>query len=521
MATRFYLSSTGTVTQTPGFAAWTRTTEGLRRSMSPTKDASAITSTTMWANGSAAANDSALARQFVSAPMSAGVAFATSDTIKAQARCNESAINDNVNRAPIAVKVYSQDGATLRATLLGLGHVGLNTTEWPTALTNKTIANSDALTAGYTTVLGDILVVELGAQVDATGGTTVTATMSFGSASASDLLENETDTAANNPWFEISRTISFANIVTPGVLALTIATFAPTLLQALTPGTLALSLATFAPAVLVTAPIIPATATLSLTTFAPTLTQAITPATAALVLTGLAPVLVQALTPTTAALSIVTFAPLTAGGVVPATASLSLATFAPALAQNLTPQTAALVLTTFAPTLKTVLIPGIAVLVTSTFAPSVLSGNTLAPSTAALVTTTFAPTLLQTIMPTTATLALTGLAPQLVQTVTPAALALTIATFAPTVSITSPGVVVIPGVANLALVTYAPTLVQIIEPLPAVLVTITFAPVVSNAGLQPSTAGLTTTLVNNGTTSVAAVTGTNSTSLVNNGVTST
>src|SRR5262245_60407950 len=118
MATRFYLSSTTAADiSTPGFAAYSRTTEALRRKMSPTKDNSAVTSTTIWANGTAAANESALARQFISDPMAAGIAFATTDTINMQVLCQESGTNDNINRNPIALKVYSEDGNTLRATL--------------------------------------------------------------------------------------------------------------------------------------------------------------------------------------------------------------------------------------------------------------------------------------------------------------------------------------------------------------------------------------------------------------------
>lgn len=291
MPTRFYLSSTETVSQTPEFAAWSRTAEALRRSMSPVKDGSAITSTTIWANGPAAADESALARQFVSAPMAAGIAFSTSDTIKAQVRCMESAVNDNINRSPIAVKVYSEDGTTLRATLLDLGHVGLNTTEWiASTLTNKTIANGDALTANYTTVLGDILVIEMGGQVSAAGGTSVLGTMSFGSASATDLGENETDTAANNPWFEISRTISFATVVT---------TAAPT----------ALAVSTFAPSLRFTTVSVPATASLTLSGHAPVLRLTIVPPVASLSLVSFALSLNTPVTPSTSAITTSTFAP--------------------------------------------------------------------------------------------------------------------------------------------------------------------------------------------------------------------
>jgi hypothetical protein len=209
MATRFALSATAATPLTPAFEAWTRTTEGVRRAMSPTKDGSAATSQTIWASGAAAANDSALARQYISDPLRAGITFVTTDTVKCYCRCMESAVNDNINRQPICVKVVSEDGTTLRATLLGLGHVGPNTTEWISGtLTNKTLADGDVLTAGYTTVAGDRLVVEVGGQVSSAGGTSVLGTMSFG-ANTTDLGENETDTTALDPWFEISRTLEF------------------------------------------------------------------------------------------------------------------------------------------------------------------------------------------------------------------------------------------------------------------------------------------------------------------------
>lgn len=214
MPTRFYLTSnTATPPNSPGFAAWSRTTEGVRRKMSPTKDASASAVKAIWANGTAAINESALAVQFHSAELSTGIAFATTDTIKCYIRCQESAANDNINRQPICVKVYN--GTTLQATLKALGHIGPNTTEWVANVTpgasmrNKTLADGDVLDANYTTVAGDYLVIEVGGQVSSAGGTSVTGWLSFGSDNAADLGENETDTTALNPWFEISRTLTF------------------------------------------------------------------------------------------------------------------------------------------------------------------------------------------------------------------------------------------------------------------------------------------------------------------------
>jgi hypothetical protein len=203
MATRWYFTSSATTpANSPAFGAWTRTTEGVRRIMATTKDGTAMASKTIWANGAAAADESALAIQFSSDTLPVGTAFTTSQTIKCYIRCNESAGNDNINRQPIRVAVYN--GTTLQATLKGLGHIGPNTTEWPTTLTNKTLADGDALAANYTSVSGDYLVVEVGGQVSAAGGTSVTGTMSFGSDSGTDLGENESDTSAFNPWFEWS-----------------------------------------------------------------------------------------------------------------------------------------------------------------------------------------------------------------------------------------------------------------------------------------------------------------------------
>jgi len=203
--TRFYLSSVDvTPLHSPGFAAWTRTTEGVRRRMAPTASGSAMANKTIWAGGSAAANASALAVQFQSEPLVPGIAFATTDTIKCYIRCLESAINDNINRQPICVKVYN--GTTLKATLKALGHIGPTTTEWDTGTAeSRSLADGDTLDANYVTTKGDYLVVEVGGQVSSAGGTSVTGTMRFGDTGATDLDESQSDTGDDRPWFEISR----------------------------------------------------------------------------------------------------------------------------------------------------------------------------------------------------------------------------------------------------------------------------------------------------------------------------
>ncbi len=209
MATRFYFASLSAPSKSPGFEAWTRTSEGIRRTMSSVKDGSTLADKSFWAGAAAGANDTCLCAQFVSPPLPAGIAFATTDTIKCVFRCTESAANDNINRQPIALKVYAADGTTLQSTLKALGHYGPGTTEWATTNTNRQALDGDTLIANYTTVAGDLLVLEIGGQVSASAGVSVTGTINIGSSSLTDCAENETATAANTPWFEISRTFTF------------------------------------------------------------------------------------------------------------------------------------------------------------------------------------------------------------------------------------------------------------------------------------------------------------------------
>ena len=171
MATTLYFSAT----RTPGISpsvkgTWTATTETAVRLMDNAKDGSTLANTTIFANADIAAAATHLARQFVSRPLAAGIAFVTTDTFKCYVRCMESGSNDNINRNPIGIFVVSLDGATVRATLKAVGHYGPNTTEWNTSLRNKTFGDGDVFAANYTTVSGDRLLIEIGGMISSAGG---------------------------------------------------------------------------------------------------------------------------------------------------------------------------------------------------------------------------------------------------------------------------------------------------------------------------------------------------------------
>ena len=79
-------------------------------------------------------------------------------------------------------------------------------------MTARRIADGDA-TGAVTALAGDRIVVEIGFS-NTTGGTSITGTLNFGDDSATDLGDNETDTAANNPFVEFSTEIIFEALAT-------------------------------------------------------------------------------------------------------------------------------------------------------------------------------------------------------------------------------------------------------------------------------------------------------------------
>ncbi len=200
--TRFYLHAalaapTGVA---PAFAAtWTDVDEAVRRSMTTAHsvDALADGTTIDWT-----AAGVALDRQYISPPIKGGT---ISGTAKCQIRSVELAGGDNASQR-LGLRVVSNDGATVRGTLLAVGFYGV-LTEFGTVagggLRNRFWLDGDALTS-VVAQDGDRLVLELG-YTDA-AGTTPEAFSGYGSTAASDLPEDETTTTALRPWFQITVT---------------------------------------------------------------------------------------------------------------------------------------------------------------------------------------------------------------------------------------------------------------------------------------------------------------------------
>lgn len=144
----------------------------------------------------------ALARQYISDPLTEQT---ISGYVKGQLRVYQANSGDDFCRA-IIVKVVSNDGSTVRGTLLSHFPASL-TSEFATSLTNRYYPPSTALTP-VDAEDGDRIVVEIGWR-DFNATSWIFAYFRFGDDAASDLPENETSTDDYNPWIEFSADLEF------------------------------------------------------------------------------------------------------------------------------------------------------------------------------------------------------------------------------------------------------------------------------------------------------------------------
>ena len=220
MATRLYFSHYLTPLVTPALGGWSTTSGFDRRVLVRTSadDIVGLVPKSTGNVGNLSANQTFLNRQYVSDPMRAGNIFDTGVTVKGQVQVYESAVNDNINRLPIMLKIVSWDGGTIQATPLALAVYGPSATEWQTNpdFINRRLADGDALTGSYTTVAGDRIVLEIGGQVSSAGGVSVNGTQFFGGSEfTGDLPENDTAIVIADPWFEFSLDILFEQFEPP------------------------------------------------------------------------------------------------------------------------------------------------------------------------------------------------------------------------------------------------------------------------------------------------------------------
>jgi hypothetical protein len=227
MATRLYFPASDAAAVTPGFHAdWTYTSEALRRRLAHVKGSSAITAGTQIGPWTPA--QKALDRQYISTRMAAGVTFTISPggSYKCNLMVREFATADNVDRLLVGVRVVSEDGNTVRAVLRV--PISGNPTEFINNATHRNQRCSTTfigLATGYTTVLGDRLVVEIGYQDNS--GTSPEASAKWGE-NATDLPENDTQTTDGAGWIEFTDNITFVGEANNQTLTVVAGSYAAT-----------------------------------------------------------------------------------------------------------------------------------------------------------------------------------------------------------------------------------------------------------------------------------------------------
>ncbi len=191
MSTRFYLPSTGAAAVSPAYEAGWDTAPGGRLKLVQTKISSAMTSVNHSTSGTTHGT-----RQYVSDPLPAQT---ISGTVKCYLRAFEDSAGDTYT-SYLSIRVCNEAGTAFRGTLLALGHHGPGT-DFATSATNRIFADGDTLSS-LAINANDRLVIEIGTAESGTASNN--SKVVIGDDSGTDLPEDETETAAYNPWIEFS-----------------------------------------------------------------------------------------------------------------------------------------------------------------------------------------------------------------------------------------------------------------------------------------------------------------------------
>ena len=200
MATRIYFPSTGTAAISPAYdSGWEVTS--IAACLPAYIEKKNTTMTTVLYDDVDSTNQDILFRQWVSDPLAAQTI--TAQTVKLQIGASETVGGNNLFVA-WTVRVVS-DGGTVRGTCIGSPR--RDATELAVAtLTNRgDLLTSTAVVAQE----GDRLVIEIGVGGDPSLSNPHDSSLRIGDNDATDLPEDDTTTADNNPWIEFANNLLF------------------------------------------------------------------------------------------------------------------------------------------------------------------------------------------------------------------------------------------------------------------------------------------------------------------------
>lgn len=147
---------------------------------------------------------SVLYRQYTSLALTAGQTITGGQALKAQYRCSQTSISNDMFVC-MGIRVVASDGSTIQKVVLTV--LG-DSVEILTVLTNHVTTRNSAAT-NYTTVAGDRLVIEVGLIGTPVAGGSHSSSIRFGDDAASDLPEDNTTTTDLRPWVQLTDTLTF------------------------------------------------------------------------------------------------------------------------------------------------------------------------------------------------------------------------------------------------------------------------------------------------------------------------
>jgi hypothetical protein len=204
-------ASAGTVPFSPTpDSAW-EDTGSVFRARARTVSSSSTMATVAFTDANNADRDILIA-QYVTRPLTAGQTITGAQALKAQCRCIEVNTGNNLFLT-LGIRVINLIDGLVKKTVLAVTR-DANEVDG-TTLTNRQFTANSAAT-NYTTVEGDCLVIEIGLAGDPTGSNTHSGSLRLGDSAASDLAEDDTSTADNKPWVQLTDTLTFVWSVTAG-----------------------------------------------------------------------------------------------------------------------------------------------------------------------------------------------------------------------------------------------------------------------------------------------------------------
>lgn len=208
MATRLYLPSSGSPPVSPAYdAGWEDITIAARLPCGTTKADTVMTQVVFF--DSSPISMDILFRQYISPPLD-GAQTISAQEIRFVIGALQGHGNNNMFTS-FGVRVFSEDGLTLRSTLLAV------TRDQVELITSLISRKNTPSSSSYSAASGDRIVIEIGTGGDPISAKSHDSAIRIGDEATNDLDLSDSDTDDDNPWVEFATdTLVFEGEAPPG-----------------------------------------------------------------------------------------------------------------------------------------------------------------------------------------------------------------------------------------------------------------------------------------------------------------